>query len=337
MNCYSCPLSPSTADEREESATRAKESGNEAYRRRDFTSAIHYYKRAVGLNPKEMNHFSNLAAAYLECGQYEESIEACTQAIKAGRSFKADYKRMAKIYARLGKARKRQGALTHARSAYQDALIQYRIPEYQMALNEVEIEIKKKEEEAYIDPEKAEQERSQGNLLFSSGDFTSALKHYSEAIRRSPHDSRLYSNRAACYTKLMSFDLAIKDCEKSIELDSSFVKAYLRMANALRGMGKITQAMAIYEKAIEIDSNCDEAIEGYKNCSIQNIPDPEEIKRQAMNDPEIQQILKDPSIRLILQQMQTDPSSAREYLKNPIISSKFMKLREAGLITISYK
>jgi len=34
--------------------------------------------------------------------------------------------------------------------------------------------------------------------------------------------------RAACYTKLMSFDLALKDCEKAIELEPAFIKAYLR-------------------------------------------------------------------------------------------------------------
>lgn len=39
---------------------------------------------------------------------------------------------------------------------------------------------------------------------------------------------------------------------------------------------------------------------------------PEDVKRRAMADPEVQQIMSDPAMRLILEQMQKDPQALSE-------------------------
>ena len=197
--------------------------------------------------------------------------------------------------------------------------------------------IKKKKEEEYINPELSEVEKQKGNELIKAGNFAEAQKCYTEAIKRNPKDAKIYSNRAACYTKLMSFDLALKDCDSAIELDPGFIKAYLRKANALKGMGQTSKAQAAYEKVMELDSNCTEAIEGFRACSMQSHSDPEEVRKRAMNDPEVQKILNDPAMRMILEQMQSDPAAIQEHLKNPEIAQKFMKLRESGIIQVGYK
>jgi len=318
-------------------AQKMKQEGNDAYKKKDFDTALSKYGKAIDLDPNEITYYLNTAAVHFEMKNYTECVSTCNKAIDVGRENRADFKHIAKALARMGNAYRKSGDLKNAKMAYEKALTEHRTPDYKLCLSEIEVELRKAEELAYVNPEIAEEEKLKGNNFFKSGDFSNAVKTYTEAIKRNPTDPKIYSNRAACFTKLMSFDLAIKDCDKCIELEPNFVKAYLRKAKAHQALSQASKAMNAYEKALEIDPNCSEAIDGYKACSISNNSNPEEVRKQAMNDPEVQKILNDPAMRMILEQMQSDPQAIQEHLKNPKIAENFMKLREAGLISVAYK
>ena len=91
---------------------------------------------------------------------------------------------------------------------------------------QIEKELKDQEAKAYIDPEEAEKEKNLGNEAYKKGAFPDAMVHYNEAIKRNPSDAKIFRNRAACYSKLMEFQLALKDCDEAIKIDPTFVKAY---------------------------------------------------------------------------------------------------------------
>ena len=164
------------------------------------------------------------------------------------------------------------------------------------------------------------------------GDFPQALKCYSEAIKRNPEDAKLYSNRAACYQKLAEFPSALKDAEECIRLEPGFIKGHTRKGLALLAMKEYSKASSAFQKALELDPNNAEALDAYRKCVMASNSNPDEVRRQALADPEIQQILGDPAMRLILDQMQTDPRAVQEHLRNPEVAKKIEKLIEAGLI-----
>lgn len=157
--------------------------------------------------------------------------------------------------------------------------------------------MKERERLAYVDPELSLEEKNKGNKFFASGDYPTAIKHYTEAIKRNPDDSKLYSNRAACYQKLAEFHLAIKDCDKCVELDPTFAKGWIRKGLALLAMKDSIKARTAFQRALELEPNSNEALDGYRKCSIDYHNNQEEVRNQALNDPEVQKILGDPAMR----------------------------------------
>ncbi|XP_046663627.1 stress-induced-phosphoprotein 1 [Homalodisca vitripennis] len=315
-------------------AQEQKELGNAAYKKKDFEKALEHYNKAVELDPCEITYLNNIAAVYFEQKDYKRCIEQCEKAVEVGRENRADYKLIAKAFSRIGNCYRKLEDWKQAKVFYEKSMSEHRTPEVKTVISQLETKIKEEERRAYIDPAKAEEAKEKGNDLFKKGDYAEAVKYYTEAIRRNPDDPKYYSNRAACYTKLAAFDLGLKDCDECVKLDPKFIKGWIRKGKILQGMQQQSKAITAYQKALEIDPNNQEALEGYRSCSVAANSNPEEVRKRAMGDPEVQAILRDPAMRLILEQMQSDPKALQDHLKNPEIAAKIQKLLESGLIAI---
>ena len=68
--------------------------------------------------------------------------------------------------------------------------------------------------------------------------------------------------------------------------------------------------MAAFQKALDIDPNNYDARDGLQKCY--STDDPEARRKRALQDPEVQQIMSDPAMQMILQQMQENPVAIRE-------------------------
>ncbi|XP_063429921.1 stress-induced-phosphoprotein 1-like [Mytilus trossulus] len=315
-------------------AQEEKLKGNEAYKKKDFETAIVHYDKAIELDPTDITFRNNKAAVYFEMKEYDKCIETSEEAINIGRENRADYTLIAKALARAGKAFMKKEDNESALRYLNKSLSEHRNPEIQKIVQVLDKKIKEDERLKYIDPEKSLEAKTLGNDYFKKGDYPTAKKHYDEAIKRNPDDAKLYSNRAACYTKLLEFNLALKDADKCIELDPKFIKGYLRKGSIFYAMKEPSKAAQSYLKALDLDPNCEEANQGYRDSRMAEGNDPEAVRKRAMADPEVTQILKDPAMQLILQQMEKDPKAVREHLQNPEVAAKIEKLMECGIIAL---
>ncbi|KAG8201055.1 hypothetical protein JTE90_002730 [Oedothorax gibbosus] len=328
------PMDTEEVSPEKKQAIEEKDKGNELYKEKKFEEALAQYEKAIELDPTEMTFLTNKAAVYFEQKKYEECVKECEKAVEVGKENRADFKKVAKAYSRMAASYFKLKDYYKSKTYYQKSLTEHRTRDTLNKLAEVEKLIKEEEKKALYDPEKALEEKNAGKECFQKGDYPAAIKRYTEAIKRNPDDAISYSNRAACYQKLAEFPLALKDCETCIKLDPNFVRGYIRKGMALTALKEQAKASAAFQKALDLDPNNQEALDGYRKCMASNSSNPEEVRKQAMSDPEIQQILGDPAMRLILEQMQNDPKALHEHLKNPEIAAKIQKLLESGLIAI---
>lgn len=142
------------------------------------------------------------------------------------------------------------------------------------------------------------------------------------------------SNPLSLTVSSPEFHLALKDSEECIKREPEFVKGWLRKGLALLAMKDSVKARTAFQRALELDPNSTEALDGYRKCSIDYFANQDQARNNAMNDPEVQAILGDPAMRIILQQMSTDPKAAAEHMKDPLVSEKIQKLFEAGIVKL---
>jgi stress-induced-phosphoprotein 1 len=293
------------AKEAKAKADEEKKKGTEFYKKRQFDQAIEHYSKAWELH-KDITYLTNLGAAKFEKGDYEGCVEACKQAVEHGREVLADFKLIAKAFARIGSAYEKLGDLANAIEFYKRAQTEHRTPDVLNKLRAAEKLEKKQKEQSYFDPAKAEEARELGNAKFKEADWPAAVEAYTEMIKRAPEDPRGYSNRAACLIKLLTFPSAVQDCDEAIKRDPKFIRAYLRKAQAL-------YAMKEYSKCIDVCAEAAEHDEGGKNAR--------EIQQQEQKAMEAQYSAREGETEeQTMERIQRDPEVRLFQLHNYIIS-----------------
>ena len=325
-----------------------KELGTEAYKRRDFPKALECYEAAFKLTPQNASLLLNQSAVHFEAGDFEKAIEKANEAVDCARCADktSDYSFYGKAFARVANSLVKLDRLEEAVKYYNKSLTEHRSADTLTRLRETEKMITERAKAALHNPELAEASRNEGNSHFKEGKYVEAVTAYTEAIRRDEKDPRAYSNRAACYLKLAAIPEGLKDCDKAIQLDPNFIRAYIRKAALQYAKRDYSECLDTCEQAAALDKEHKHSseIQSQKTKATfeiyrqqqqqqhQSGDDKSTIADKISKDPELASIIGDPAMRLILQQMQTDPAAIQEHMKNPVVAAKIRKLVASGIL-----
>jgi stress-induced-phosphoprotein 1 len=328
------PKEESKLDQSEE----YKELGNQAYKNKEWDKALEFYDKALELKPEEVTYINNKAAVYFAMKDYQKCVEVCDEAVAKAKEVRADLSKIGRALSRKGLALQQIGDLDGAIKSIKASLMEYKDDKLKFTLRDLEKLKKKKDEEAYLSPEKAEEANNVANDYFKQGNFGAALSSYDEAVKRNPKGAKYYSNRAACYIKVMEFSRALTDINKALELEPNFVRALVRKGNIHYLLKEYHKSLESYQSALKLEPENNEAKEGYQKTlaavnSNNSQPDEERI-RHAMADPEIQSIMRDPTIQQVLKDLQENPSASQGYFKDPKIMNAISKLAAAGILRL---
>ena len=335
----------------EQESIKLKELGTEAYKRRDFPKALEHYEAAFKLSPQNSALLLNQSAVHFEAGDYEKAVEKANAAVDCARCADkpSDYAFYGKAYARAANALVKLGRLEDAVKMYNKSLAENRNADTLNRLRDTEKMIAERAKAALFNPELAEASRNEGNAQFKEGRYVEAVTAYTEAIRRDEKDPRAYSNRAACYLKLAAIPEGLKDCEKAIQLDSKFIRAYIRKASLLYAKRDFSGCLEVCDLAASLDTEnkhtteiqsqrTKATFEIYRQQQQQSQQESQTGNEEAAiadkisKDPELAAIIGDPAMRMILQQMQTDPAAVQEHMRNPSVAAKIRKLVSSGIL-----
>lgn len=195
----------------------------------------------------------------------------------------------------------------------------------------------------------ADEAKAKGNAAFSSGNYTEAIKHFTDAITLSPTNHVLYSNRSAAYASLGKFSDALPDAQKTVEIKPDWPKGYSRLGAAYSGLNNHSEAITAYKKGLELDPNNEALKSGLsdaQSAASRSSRGPSSSPfGDAFSGPEMwAKLTADPGTRLFLQQpdfvkmmqdIQKNPNNLNLYLKDQRVMQALgvllnIKLRSGG-------
>ena len=126
--------------------------------------------------------------------------------------------------------------------------------------------------------------KEEGNKFFKTHMYAEAEKMYSQGLSICPEDfsihrSILFSNRSASLAHQSKVKEAISDCSEALQLNPSYLKAWVRRAMLYEKCDKLDEAFSDFKKVLELDPANHQA-----QYAVSRLPDQIEARNEKLKE-----------------------------------------------------
>ncbi|KAH9419028.1 Tetratricopeptide repeat protein 28 [Dermatophagoides pteronyssinus] len=103
-----------------------------------------------------------------------------------------------------------------------------------------------------------------------TGDYTAAIRLYSEALKLDHSNHIVYGNRSAVYCRLGRYDKALHDANKARDLCPNWSKAYYRQGIALQFLQRYPDALAAFASGLAKESKSTQLLSAFVETAMKS-------------------------------------------------------------------
>jgi len=183
-----------------------------------YDLAIQDYDKAIRLNPKHANIFSNRGVALAGKREYDRAIESYTEAIRLNPNHADTFSNRGVAYAGKG--------------------------DYDQAIEDYN-------ETLRLKPNHANAFFNRGNAYRRKRDYDRAIENYNRSLRSNP-TAKAFSNRGIAYSHKGEHNLAIQSYNEALRRNPRHLNALYNRGNAYTRKGEYARAIADFDRVLQL-------------------------------------------------------------------------------------
>jgi len=189
--------------------------------RRNYAEAVRFIKRAIKVNPRSAEAYSNLGRLQNEMGERADAVESYTTALALKPDFAMAHSNFAALLIGLGRPHE---ALSHCDRALT------------------------------LQPDYADAWNNRGNALSAQDRLGEALASYDRAIALAPEVASGWHGRGNVLARLARHNEALAAYSRSLSIDPFATEVWIGLGNALFALGRNDEAVGAFDRALAIDA-----------------------------------------------------------------------------------